>query len=116
MQQSLFFSDPKIIEALKGSTSELEIILSDQSYIVLKKISNLAAPRPPSISKNEYQLIFWDKEVTVAIIGFDLKTNVPSLILRLHTSKYRSCSLTQLKDFLMKRSDSFREWLLWNLV
>jgi hypothetical protein len=116
MQQALLFSDPKIIEALENSIPESEMKLSDGSYIVLKKISNLIAPRPPSIPKDEYQLVFWDKELTLGIINFSLETSTPSLILRLHASKYKSCSLAQLKDFLMKRSDSLREWLIWNLI
>lgn len=115
MQLDIPFSDSAIIEAFKSGSSYLEIRISPNSHIVLKKIPSLVKPRPPATSTEEYQLIFWDKEVTVGIINWNSELNVPQLILKLQNSKYKACSMVQLKEFLMKRSDSFGGWLLWNL-
>ena len=116
MQQNIPFSDTTIIEAFNSDSEYSEVILSSDSYIVLKKIPGLVKPRPPATLAEEYQLIFWDKETTLGVINWNSELNVPKLILRLQAGKYRACSMTQFKEFLIKRSDSFREWLLWNLI
>ncbi len=115
MQQNIPFSDPNIIEAFDSGSEYSEVILSPDSYIALKKIPVLIKSRPPANSAEDYQLIFWDKGTTVGIINWNSELNVPKLILRLQESKYKACSMAQFKEFLIKRSDSFREWLLWNL-
>jgi hypothetical protein len=115
VQQNIPFSDTAIIEAFSSGSEYSEVRLSPESYIVLKKIPGLVKPRPPATSAEEYQLIFWDKQVTVGIINWNSELNVPRLILRLQTGKYKACSMSQFKESLIKRSDSFREWLLWNL-
>jgi hypothetical protein len=115
VQKEIPFSDPAIIEAFHLSSPHLEVRLSPDSYIVLKKIPSLFKPRPPMKSAEQYQLIFWEKEITVGVINWNETLNIPLLIMRLQAGKYKACSITQLKESLMKRSDSFREWLLWNL-
>ena len=116
MQQDIPFSDSSIIEAFNSGSDYLEVRLSQNSYIVFKKIPGLIKPRPPATLVEEYQLIFWDKETTIGVINWNSELNIPKLILRLQTSKYKACSMAQFKEFLIKRSEAFREWLLWNLV
>lgn len=115
MSQKLIFSDSRIIQGISLKNQLTEIRFSEETYLTLKIEKNKIKTRPPVKAEADCHLVFYDKNVTVGVILWHAEKEVPHTILRLRSGEYRSCSLTSLKEFLMTRSNFFKEWLLWNL-
>lgn len=116
MSQRLNFSDPIIIKAIAENKNLTEIRFSKETYIELKILETKIKARPPSTSESDCQLVFYDQNTVVGIILWCAELEVPHTILRLNKGRFTACSLVNLKDFLIKRSDLFAGWLLWNIV
>lgn len=115
MSQKLIFSDLRVIESLKLRSQVTEIRLSDENHLTLNIVQTKIKARPPVKNEADCQLVFYDKDVTLGVILWSAEKEIPHTILRLQGGRYKACSLASLKEFLIKRSNFFKEWLLWNL-
>jgi hypothetical protein len=113
VSQKLIFSDSRIIQGINLRNQLTKINFSEETYLTLKIEKNKIKSRP--LDEADCQLVFYDKNITVGVILWPAEREVPHTILKLQSGKYRACSLASLKEFLMTRSDFFKEWLLWNL-
>ena len=124
MRKNFLFSDKQFSKLLeecprnKESIFSNKIILEDGCWLELSLLEHHPRVRSPSIGdKWEWRVRFWDESnVILGIVYWNSDAKFSPEFARLKKEEYVSCSESELKDFLIKRSTNLGEWLLWNLI
>ena len=131
MRESFQFSDLEILRILNAEEQvehpdtfcSKRIVFSDDYWIDFSLSRKLQDTTPLIKNKRQWRLRFFSPSefgsdgITIAATNWDYDKNYfsPGFI-RLYEGLYKKCSESEMKEFLMKRSNKVAEWLLWNML
>jgi hypothetical protein len=131
MREFFHFSDPEILRILNAEEKEgrpetfcsKRIVFSDDYWIDFSLSRKVQDTTPLIKTTRQWRLRFFSPSefgsdgITIAATnwGYDKNSFSPGFV-RIYEGLYKKCSESEMKEFLMKRSNKVAEWLLWNML
>ena len=121
------FSDQNILDfinsipdrkSLNHSCFSHLIKMNNGDMIELCLMEKFPKPRPPSQDINlDWMFRVWDSsEIVITAASWEDTTEFNPKFVILSKGFWEKCSESEMREFLMMRSDQLGEWLLWNLI
>lgn len=125
MRDFFSFTDPEILRTIGIIQDEGEsIVYSDPikmdngDWIEISLTEKMPKPRPPSLEALfGWRLRVWESAGNV-IAGaiWDNHPQINPEFCIISQGMWKKCSESEMRDFLMSRSNQLAEWFLWNMV
>lgn len=119
------FTSPEITKVIEDiMTNGESVIHSDRitmrngDWIEISLTERMPKPRPPSLDPDfEWRIRIWNSSgIVIAAAVWENSPEINPKFVIISDGIWVKCSESEMREFLMKRSDQLGEWLLWNLI
>lgn len=125
MRDVFSFTDPEILRTIgiiqdKGESIVYSdpINMDNGDWIEISLTEKMPKPRPPSLEVLfGWRLRVWDSAgIVIAGAIWDNHPQINPGFCIIKQGMWEKCSESEMRDFLMSRSNQLAEWFLWNMV